>query len=144
MKVLFPKKDNWDLTTIEQAVLPQTLAVLAKLFQDFDYDSRSLMAVLVATNLYSQTATLPSTAWNGPRQQRLGAEQIWDSMVALAVDNPDQGNLDQHQTNAAVAERLIGFGDYLRLQDVDGLIAYSKEVASFQVSVDNCNKSDVS
>ena len=62
----------------------------------------------------------------------LSAEQIWDSMVALAVDNPDQGNLDQHQTNAAVAERLIGFGDYLRLQDVDSLIAYSKEVASFQ------------
>ena len=68
---IIPKKDNWDLTTIEQAVLPQTLAVLVKLFQDFNYDSRSLMAVLVATDLYAQTATLPSSAWNGPRQKRL-------------------------------------------------------------------------
>ncbi len=84
-----------DLTDQTFVANPELLEYITKLMRDVNYDTRAYMDVLYNTRTYQ------SAVWNGemvmgmpyhfpgPVFRRMTAEQIWDSIVALALPEAD-------------------------------------------------------
>lgn len=77
---------------------PELMAYLEKLMIDLDFDLQAYLTIVFNTKAYQREATLEEHTpgapyyFQGPILRRMSAEQIWDSIVALAVENPDQTN----------------------------------------------------
>lgn len=75
---------------------PELMAYLEELIVDLDYDIQAFQRVVYNTRTYQRQSTLeepvPGAPYHfaGPILRRMSAEQIWDSLVAMAVENPDQ------------------------------------------------------
>ena len=75
---------------------PELLAYLEKLMVDLDYNLREFQKVLYQTKTYQRasfTGELPLGTpyyFQGPILRRMSAEQIWDSLVALALPEADR------------------------------------------------------
>jgi hypothetical protein len=74
---------------------PEMAALMEELMIGFGYDLRAFQHALLLTRTFQfVTNPKPSTVetgddFHGRKIQRLSAEQIWDSLVTLAVGNPD-------------------------------------------------------
>lgn len=68
--------------------------MLAEEFVNLDFDLKAFTWVIVNTKAYNRLASRTKTALNepyyfsGPALRRMSAEQIWDSLVTLMVDEP--------------------------------------------------------
>lgn len=84
-----------DFVAIEKSHHPALFKNLADLMVSLNYDLKAFQHVLLLTRTYQfETNPDPSTIhggddFHGRRLQRLSAEQIWDSLVTLATDEPD-------------------------------------------------------
>lgn len=80
----------------EKTASPALTRYLIKLMQDLNYDLQKFQQVLLLTRTYafatSQELRDPTVpyAFNGRQLSRMSAEQIWDSMVTLTADHPDE------------------------------------------------------
>jgi hypothetical protein len=69
---------------------------LEQLMRDLDYDLQAYQRVLYRTKAYQREATLEEPVpgapyyFAGPILRRMSAEQIWDSLVAMTVADPDR------------------------------------------------------
>jgi hypothetical protein len=106
--------------------MPKTLQVLQDIFVGSSYQSRAVMAALVQTDLFAAQATAPGSSWDGPRQRRLSAEQVWDSLVVLNTDDPDQ--LPKYQP----AEKVLQLYQALGALDPQGLTRLAQDVIQRQ------------
>lgn len=84
--------DDWKQDTA--AVHPELLEAIEKLMVDLDFDLRQFERVLLRTRLFQREATGPGDegatfVFRGPLLRRLGAEQIWDSLLTLVYDDVD-------------------------------------------------------
>ena len=74
---------------------PKLMAYLEKLMRDLDYDTKAYMAILYNTNAYQRAADSREIVlgepyhFPGPLLRRMTAEQIWDSIVSLALPEAD-------------------------------------------------------
>lgn len=74
---------------------PELLAYLEQLMQDLNYDMKAYMEVLYNTETYQRAADASEVVlgaayyFPGPRLRRMTAEQVWDSIVALALPEAD-------------------------------------------------------
>ena len=74
---------------------PELMDFLAEVMIDLDYDMKQFLRVLYNTRTYQSKVTQSDITephkynFNGPIMRRMSAEQIWDSMLGLAVDNLD-------------------------------------------------------
>ncbi len=74
---------------------PELLAYLEQLMQELDYDMKAYMEVLYNTETYQRVADSSEFVlgadyyFPGPRLRRMTAEQVWDSIVALALPEAD-------------------------------------------------------
>lgn len=74
---------------------PELLAYLEKLMRDLDYDMRAYLEILYNTKTYQRAANSEELVmgmpyyFQGPVLRRMSAEQIWDSVVALALPEAD-------------------------------------------------------
>lgn len=87
-----------DIEPPGESAHPELTAYLAALMVRLDYDLRAFRQTLFSTDLYARQAAVrdgltPQTL-TPPAVRRLSAEQIWDSIVTLAVADPDAGVLD--------------------------------------------------
>ena len=109
----------------------QLMAYLEKLMVDLEYDMRKFNAVLYKTDAFSRESQSfelnsgESFYFQGPRLQRMSAEQIWDSVVSMIRPEVDKFS-DQNYYNP----RLKAW-QKLNEQSPDALIKKTKEVASF-------------
>lgn len=75
---------------------PELLAYLETLMRDFDYDIKAFLEVLYNTRSYQRAADASEIVmgepyyFQGPVLRRMSAEQIWDSVVALALADADR------------------------------------------------------
>lgn len=92
------------------------MGALEKLMRDVDYDLRAFLRVLLNTQTFQREAQrqeVPSDAKNyfqGPVLRRMTGEQVWDSMLTLAIDNVDGTIQDPAQRASrtyASYERLV-------------------------------------
>ncbi len=75
---------------------PELMDYLEKLMLDLDYDLQAFQRILYNTKTYQREASLEAPTpgapyyFAGPVLRRMSAEQIWDSLVTLAVNRPDE------------------------------------------------------
>lgn len=74
---------------------PELLAFLEQRFIAFDYDMKKFLRMLYSTRTYQREAhtedVTPGLPYHfpGPLLRRMSAEQIWDSVIAMIVEEPD-------------------------------------------------------
>jgi hypothetical protein len=84
------------LSPVNRPEPPELLDLLAETMVRLGYDERSFLAVLLNTRLYQsesdRTDPEPGAAFamRGPQLRRLSAEQAWDSMLVLLVEDLDE------------------------------------------------------
>jgi hypothetical protein len=82
----------------ENSVAPNAplMDYLEQLMRDLDYDLQTYQRILYRTRAYQREATLEEPVpgapyyFAGPILRRMSAEQIWDSLVAMTVSDPDR------------------------------------------------------
>lgn len=91
---------------------PDLAQYLAHLVRDSKYDVRQILRIFCLTRAYQREAGMPpenaETAYRfpGPVVRRLSAEQVWDSMMALAVKDVDAG-LNYDPPGVAILEAAV-------------------------------------
>ncbi|NRB76714.1 MAG: DUF1549 domain-containing protein [Verrucomicrobiales bacterium] len=84
-----------ELTEQTNVANPELLAYLEGMMRDLDYDMRKYQEVLFNTDAYQRGANYEEVVlgtpyhFQGPLLRRMSAEQIWDSIVALALPEVD-------------------------------------------------------
>ncbi len=82
-----------------KAMVPEVEAYLEKLMVALHYDMRAFLSVIANTRAYQSAVSSEEfsreSVWHfqGPTLRRMTAEQIWDSIVALANHEPDARDL---------------------------------------------------
>ncbi len=96
------------------------LEYLEKLMVEVDYDMKAYLKVLYSTKTYQREGSKDEIAlgepyyFQGPILRRMSAEQIWDSIVALAIPGADsyrpllKGQLAQIQRTKLIYDSLEG------------------------------------
>lgn len=106
-----------DLQLDDNGVNPELTAKLIELMHKIDYDLKEYWRVFYRTRTYQSAIinrdlkTKEKYAFQGPLQRRLSAEQIYDSLSSLELDDPDQylGENEPHVENYL----------YKKLKDLD-------------------------
>ena len=86
-----------------EAMVPEVEAYLEKLMVALQYDMRAFLAVIANTRAYQSAVSREEFAarrrlsFPGPVLRRMTAEQIWDSIVALASYEPDARDLKREE-----------------------------------------------
>jgi len=109
--VFEPVDELTDQTVITN---PELLAYLEELMFELDYDMRAFQSVLYNTKAYQRGAYVGEVElgapyyFPGPKLRRMSAEQIWDSLVALALPEADryQPNLEKKLTAIQRIEKI--------------------------------------
>ncbi|MBI1371482.1 MAG: DUF1549 domain-containing protein [Phycisphaera sp.] len=102
----------------------------------YDYDIKQFLRVLYNTQAYQREITVATLdpdepyLFTGSVLRRMSAEQIWDSMVAMSIPDPDH-----HFRNGAPRQRY-DYSDVELLQHMEPkeLAAYAKEYSKGRVA----------
>lgn len=105
----------------------EMMNLLADIMIKLDYDSKQFLYVLYNTKLFQRelydgaNASSDKFIFIGPVKQRLSAEQLWDSVLAVALDKPESFKLTFHDEyskvmKAAAADLTL---NYVRLKYED-------------------------
>ncbi len=85
-----------DLRDDTEAANPELMAFLEQKMVEFDYDMKRFLRMAFNTQTYQREASPEEPVMGmpyhfaGPVLRRMTAEQIWDSLVAMTVENPDE------------------------------------------------------
>ncbi|MCM8534092.1 MAG: DUF1549 and DUF1553 domain-containing protein [Lentisphaeraceae bacterium] len=85
-----------DLLDLKQKDLgknPKLTEFLIKLMHKIDFDTQLFMKLIYNTKSYQSMAVLDekeARSFKGPFAKRLSAEQIWDSLLTLKINEPDK------------------------------------------------------
>ena len=85
----------------------ELMNVLDNIFSEVNYDSRAFLTVLLNTQLFQRQmyegaySNSENFIFIGPVKKRLSAEQLWDSVIALAVDKPESFQTSFHKAYAS-------------------------------------------
>lgn len=91
---------------------PDLAQYLIRVVQASKHDVRQILRIVCLTQAYQREASLPPEdaaavyRFPGPVVRRLSAEQVWDSMMALAVKDVD-ANLNYDPPGVAVLEAAV-------------------------------------
>ncbi len=109
-----------ELTDQTEASHPEVLAYLEDLMRELEYDMQAFLTVLYSTDTYQRAADSSEMVlgapyyFPGPVLRRMSAEQIWDSVVALALPEADHyrpqvtKNLQSIERQRLIYESLEG------------------------------------
>jgi len=109
-----------ELTDQTQVTNPELLAYLEELMRGLGYDTRAYLQVLYNTKAWQRAANSQEIElgtpyhFAGPLLRRMSAEQIWDSIVALALPEVD-GYRPRLKTQLAGIEKVRQI--YLSLEE---------------------------
>ncbi len=123
-----------DLTEHTAVANPELLAYIEAMMRTLDYDMRKYMEVLYNTQSYQRAANREEVVlgmpyhFSGPTFRRMSAEQIWDSIVALALPEAD-GYRPRLKSQLAAIERVKKIHDVLAERSVEDYIAMVEEIA---------------
>jgi hypothetical protein len=98
-----------DIKEYTQASNPELMKFLEDLMIELDYDLQAFQEVIYQTSAYQREAVLEEPVpgepfyFAGPILRRMSAEQIWDSIVTLTVEDPDKPSAGRE----LLAERKI-------------------------------------
>ncbi|MCM8530070.1 MAG: DUF1549 and DUF1553 domain-containing protein [Lentisphaeraceae bacterium] len=85
--------DMLDLKQKDLGDNPKLSQFLIQLMQKIDFDTKLFMKLIYKTNSFQSIAVhdyKEAKSFKGPYAKRLTAEQIWDSLLTIKIDKPDQ------------------------------------------------------
>lgn len=86
--IIAPIEEISTTTNIQDEKL---ISLLEKIFKEQNYDTKKFLVTLYKTNLFERFSyveeSLDKYNFQGPLLRRLSAEQVWDSLLTLSVDN---------------------------------------------------------
>jgi len=120
---------------------PELLSYLEELMVELDYDMRAFQSILYNTKAYQRGAYAGEVElgapyyFPGPKLRRMSAEQIWDSLVALALPEADryQPNLEKKLTAIQRIEKIY---QSLEERPFDEFMKMVREVEPIVASLD--------
>jgi hypothetical protein len=124
-----------DLTDYTVVANPELLAYLEAMMRTLDYDMRKFMEVLYNTRSYQRTANSEEIVlgapyhFPGPTLRRMSAEQIWDSIVALALPEAD-GYRPRLKSQLASIERVRRINDVIAERSEEEYFAMLEKIAA--------------
>jgi hypothetical protein len=130
--VFEPLDDLTDHTVVPN---PGLLAYLEEMMRTLDYDMRKYLEVLYNTKTYQRAANAEELTlgapyyFPGPTLRRMSAEQIWDSIVALALPEAD-GYRPRLKSQLASIERVRKINDVIASRSVEDYVAMVEEIAA--------------
>lgn len=124
-----------DITDATEPLIPELMTFLKRQMQEFDYDMKQYLRAIFYSNAYQRLAFAADVAeedffFAGPRLRRMTGEQVWDSLLTLAVDD-----LDQRRATPRVYGRWLNGDDpyaayeQLRQLTPDQLLAMARQRA---------------
>ncbi len=123
-----------DFTDYVQPSNPELMSYLEELMVELDYDMRAYLKVLFSTKAWQRAANPDEVMlgapdhFAGPALQRMSAEQIWDSLVALCIPQAEQYRpLLKNQLASLERERLMW--ESLEGRDFDEYVAMLETLA---------------
>lgn len=99
--------DSYDNIYADEKLNGELMNTLCKIFVDLNFDSKKFLTVLYKTALFQRelyngaNADSEKFVFIGPVQRRLTAEQLWDSALAIAVEQPEAFKLSFHKEYVA-------------------------------------------
>lgn len=133
--VIDPVDEITDSTVPSNAPL---MEFLEQTMKDVNYDLKAYMRVVLNSKTYQRAAYSKDVEpgapyyFAGPLLRRMTAEQIWDSMVALAKDNPDEASHALHLETTQILNKIEWMDRTLNNQTPEELIEGAKQVAAYQ------------
>ena len=124
-----------DLTDHTVVANPELLAYIETMMRTLDYDMRKYMEVLYNTQTYQRAANSEEVElgapyhFAGPTLRRMSAEQIWDSIVALALPEAD-GYRPRLKSQLASIERVKKIHDVIAERSEEEYFAMIEEIAA--------------
>ncbi len=124
-----------ELTDVTPVSNPELLAFLEETMKALDYDLRRYQEVLYNTKAYQRAANTQEVAmgehyyFSGPLLRRMSAEQIWDSIVTLALPEAD-GYQPRLAQQVAAVEKVRRIHEALESRSEEEFIAMVEEVAA--------------
>lgn len=122
-----------ELTEQTRISNPALLAYLEEMMKTLDFDMRKYQEVLYNTKTYQRAANTAEMTlgedyfFAGPLLRRMSAEQIWDSIVALALPEAD-GYRPMVTEQAAAVERIRLIHDAVESRSEEEFIAMVREI----------------
>ncbi|MDA7921000.1 DUF1549 and DUF1553 domain-containing protein [Verrucomicrobiales bacterium] len=129
-----------DLTDQTPVTNPELLTYLEELMRNLDYDMRAYLEILYNTQTYQRGANSEELVmgmpyyFQGPVLRRMTAEQIWDSIVALALPEADDYR-PKLKGQLSSVEKVKRIYHSLEDRDEDSYIKMVKAVAHAYESV---------
>ncbi len=129
-----------ELTDVTPVSNPELLAYLEEMMKVLDYDMRKYQEVLYNTETYQRGANTEEMVmgehyyFQGPVLRRMSAEQIWDSIVALALPEAD-GYRPKIAQQAASVEKVRRINEALESRSKEEFVAMVKQVAAAYTAV---------
>lgn len=123
-----------ELTEATPISNPELLAYLEQLMKDLDFDMRKYQEVLFNTAAYQRAANNQELVMGehyyfaGPLLRRMSAEQIWDSIVALALPEAD-GYRPRIEEQVASVEKVRRIYKALESRSEEDFIKMVRQVA---------------
>ncbi len=123
-----------ELTDTTEVSNPDLLAYLEELMRGLDYDMRAFQQILYNTETYQREAYAEEIVlgmpyyFEGPLLRRLTGEQIWDSLVALALPEADLYKPNIEKQLAGI-ERVKRIYDSLEGKSPEEFMAMVRELA---------------
>ena len=119
---------------------PALMKFLADQMVSFKFDTKRLLKTIYNTRTYQREATRTEVAedepyyFQGPLLRRMTAEQIWDSLCALTIPNPDQRTRGEGYRN-----RLAGMkdeADQLKACAPEDIVSIARKYAEMDSELD--------
>ncbi|MEX2580763.1 MAG: DUF1549 domain-containing protein [Verrucomicrobiales bacterium] len=124
-----------ELSDQTQVANPELLSYLETMMRELDYDMRRYLEVLYNTKTYQRAASADEIVlgepyhFQGPVLRRMSAEQIWDSIVALALPEAD-GYRPRLKSQLAEVEKVRKIYAALEERSEEDYLAMVQEVAA--------------
>ncbi|MCB1061364.1 MAG: DUF1549 domain-containing protein [Verrucomicrobiae bacterium] len=135
-----------ELTDQTVVANPELLAYLVELMRDLNFDMKAYLQVLYNTKTYQRAADGREVElgtpydFAGPMLRRMSAEQIWDSIVALALPEADSYR-PRLKAQVASVEKVRRIYEALEERPEDEYLAMVKQLGSLlEKNTDQQNK----
>lgn len=104
-QAIFEPVDNLTQQTVIKN--DDLLNSLEAAFKNLEFDTREMLRSIYLSKTFSRPAAdAANDSYVGPLMNRMRAEQVWDSLLALTVDN-----VDQRQSDLSESENFLGLKD---------------------------------
>lgn len=117
---------------------PALMAFLEQTMKDVNYDMKAYLKVLLNTRTYQHETYTQDVDpgepyyFQGPLLRRMSAEQIWDSMVAMLKDNPDEASHSTYTDTQLALTRIEWMDRVVAVQTPEEMIEGARVIANYQ------------